>query len=88
MPRRSFSDGPRRRRPQPHQVLGLSSREADAVRVIEVAQMLLHQWRQIPLAEPGGSDGRAGEARERIRQIIAAREKMLERIHARGPGRR
>jgi hypothetical protein len=80
-------------------VLGLSSREDDAVRVIEVAQMLLHQWRRIPLAGPSGragpsdlarstkQDRRTNLARSKIRQIIAARDAMLERIHARGLGR-
>lgn len=86
MPHRSFPTG-RRRRPKPHEVLGLSARERDPVRVIEVAQTLLHQWRRIPHADPGGNAGCEAEARSRIRQIIAAREAMLERIHARRPGR-
>lgn len=86
MPHRSRPDGPRRRQPQPHEVLGLSCRESDPVRVIEVAQILLQQWRQIPLASPCGSGDRAGEARMRIQQIVAARQAMLAQIHARWRG--
>lgn len=81
--------------PQPHEVLGLPSCEDDAVRVIEVAHTLLTQWRRFPLAGPSGRAGPPAGARStvearsanlahcRIRQIIAAREAMLERIHAR-----
>ena len=87
MPYRSFPSGPRRRRPRPHEVLGLSSREHDAVKVIEVAQTLLAQWRRIPLDGSSGQSGPTGEARSRILQIIAAREAMLKRIHARSLGR-
>lgn len=83
MPHRSRPDHPRGRQPQPHEVLGLSSREDDAVKVIEIAQMMLRRWRRIPLADPGGSAARVGEARNRIRQIVAARQAMLEQIHAR-----
>ena len=78
----------------------MSSREDDAVRVIEVAHTLLSHWRRIPLAGPSGRAGspdlarsskkdvrtkrdrRTNLARCRIRQIIAARDAMLERIHA------
>ena len=87
MPHRSRPDGSRRRQPQPHEVLGLSPRESDPVRVIEVAQILLHQWRRIPLASPCGGADRVGEARTRIRQIVAARQAMLAQIHARWRGR-
>ena len=86
MPRRSRPEEPRRRQPQPHEVLGLSSREDDAVKVIEIAQMMLRCWRRIPLADPGGSAARVGEARNRIRRIVAARQAMLEQIHARRRG--
>ena len=87
MPRRSRPDDPRGRRPEPHQVLGLSSREEDAVKVIEIAQMMLRRWRRIPLVGPGGGAARVTEARNRIRQIVAARQAMLEQIHARLRGR-
>ena len=51
---------------------------------IEVAHLLLRRWRRVPLAETAAKTaGVAGEARTRIRQIIAAREAMLVRIHAR-----
>lgn len=84
MPHRSQTRDPRRRRQQPHEVLGLSPRESDAVKVIEVAHLLLRRWRRVPLAETAAKTaGVAGEARTRIRQIIAAREAMLVRIHAR-----
>lgn len=95
MSHRSRPASPSRRRPPPHEVLGLSSREDDAVRVIEVAHMLLTQWRRIPLACPSARAGPPDPARStvearstnlahtKIRQIIAAREAMLERIHAR-----
>ncbi len=86
MPRRSCLDEPRVHQRQPHEVLGLSSREDDAVKVIEVAQMMLRRWRRIPVADPGGSAARVGEASNRIRQIVAARQAMLERIHARRRG--
>lgn len=70
--------------PQPHEVLGLSPREDDAVKVIEVAQVLLRRWRRVPLAlEGGGFPHRVGEARNRIREIVAAREAMLKRIQSR-----
>jgi hypothetical protein len=64
-------------------VLGLSSREEDAVKVIEIAHLLLRRWRRIPLADPCGNAARATEARNRIRQIVTARQAMLEQIHAR-----
>ncbi len=87
MPRRSRPDDPRGRRPQPHEVLGLSSREDDAVKVIEIAHLMLRRWRRIPLADPGGNAARVTEARNLIRQIVAARQAMLEQIHARLRGR-
>ncbi len=86
MPRRSRPEEPRRRQPQPHEVLGLSSREDDAVKVIEIAQMMLRRWRRIPLVDPGGGAARVGEVRNRIRQIVAARQAMLEQIHDRRRG--
>jgi len=86
MPHHSRPDDPRDREPQPHEVLGLSAREDDAVKVIEIAQMLLRYLRRIPLAHPGESAARVGAARNRIRRIVAARQAMLERIHARRRG--
>lgn len=70
--------------PQPHKILGLSPREDDAVKVIEVAQLMLRRWRRVPLAREGAEfPHRVGEARNRIREIVAARQAMLDRIHAR-----
>ncbi len=88
MPRRSRSEALARTVREPHEVLGLSPCETDAVKVIEVAQMLLGRWRRVPLEEPAAERERcAREARNRIRQIVAAREAMLERIHAGRRGR-
>jgi len=87
MTHRLFPDDPRRRHVEPHEVLGLSAREDDAVKVIEIARRMLRRWRRIPLAEPDESDGRGDEARKRIREIVAARQAMLEMIHARWRGR-
>lgn len=86
MPRRPRPEAPRRRGPQPHEVLGLPSCEDDAVKVIEAAQLLLRRWRRVPLAGSAEREGRAEEAAIQIRRIIAARESMLERIHARCRG--
>lgn len=87
MPRRSRPEPVASRPRQPHEVLGLSPREEDAVRVIEVSQVMLRRWRRAPL----GLDDlpRAaidGDARNRIREIIAARRAMLDRIYARWRG--
>jgi hypothetical protein len=69
--------------PNPHKILGLSPREDDPVKVIEVAQLMLRRWRRVPLAPEGVAfPHRVGEARNRIREIIAARQAMLERIRA------
>lgn len=98
MPRRTSPDGPPRHShpPQPvrqtipaHKILGLSSREEDAVRVIEVASVLLSQWRRTTLGRESLAEGHpvfASQAAIRIRAIEAAREAMLERIHARLTG--
>jgi hypothetical protein len=68
----------------PHEVLGLSPREEDAVRVIEVSQLMLRRWRRAPL----GIDDVPlvkidGDVRNRIKEIVAARQAMLEKIYAR-----
>ena len=84
MPHRSRPDARAGRELEPHEVLGLSPREEDAVRVIEVAHLLLRQWRRLPLADPARQhDREAAEARERIRQIVAARQAMLDKIRIR-----
>lgn len=81
MPQRSTSQPPTL--PKPHKILGLSPREDDPVKVIEVAQLMLRRWRRVPLAPEGAAfPHRVGEARNRIREIIAARQAMLERIRA------
>jgi hypothetical protein len=75
--------GAARLRP-PHEVLGLSPREEDAVRVIEVSQLMLRRWRRAPL----GIDDVPlvkidGDVRNRIKEIVAARQAMLEQICSR-----
>jgi hypothetical protein len=75
--------GAARLRP-PHEVLGLSPREEDAVRVIEVSQLLLRRWRRAPL----GIDDlppvkTTDDVRNRIKEIVAARQAMLEQICSR-----
>lgn len=88
MPPRSLAalgsaEGAARLRP-PHEVLGLSPREDDAVRVIEVSQLMLRRWRRAPLGvdevPPVEIDG---DVRNRIKEIVAARQAMLEKIYAR-----
>ena len=75
--------GAARLRP-PHEVLGLSPREEDAVRVIEVSQLMLRRWRRAPLGiddlPPVKTDG---DLRNRIKEIVAARQAMLEQICSR-----
>ncbi|MEI6240625.1 MAG: hypothetical protein WCR51_09555 [Planctomycetia bacterium] len=84
MPRRSTPDSRRMPIPQAHEILGLSPREDDAVKVIEIAQVLLRRWRRVPMAaEEAGFPHRAGQARNRIRKIVAARQAILESINAR-----
>lgn len=77
------AEGAARLRP-PHKVLGLSPHEEDAVRVIEVSRLMLRRWRRAPL----GIDDVPlvkidGEVRNRIKEIVAARQAMLEKIYAR-----
>lgn len=69
---------------RPHEVLGLSKGEVDAVRVIEVAHLLLRRWRMVRsgVEVPGPAPASPAEVTNRIRQIVAAREAMLQRIHA------
>jgi hypothetical protein len=87
MPRRSRPEPVASRPRQPHEVLGLSPREEDAVRVIEVSQMMLRRWRRAPLGLDDVPRIRIdGDARNRIQEIIAARQAMLERIYARWRG--
>ncbi len=79
----SSATGAARLRP-PHEVLGLSPREEDAVRVIEVSQLMLRRWRRAPL----GIDDVPlvkidGDVRNRIKEIVAARQAMLEQICSR-----
>lgn len=84
MAHRFDPESQRRLEPQPHEILGLSPREDDAVKVIEVAQTLLRRWRRMPLAaEQSEFSHPAWEARNRIREIVAAREAMLQRIQSR-----
>ena len=75
--------GAARLRP-PHEVLGLSPREEDAVRVIEVSRLMLRPWRRAPLGiddlPPVKIDG---DVRNRIKEIVAARQAMLEQICSR-----
>lgn len=84
MAHRSRPDKPAKTLPPAHKILGLSPREDDAVKVIEVAQVLLRRWRRVPLAPEGEQVARCvSEARNRIREIVAAREAMLLRIQSR-----
>ena len=87
MPRRAHAEPVASRPRLPHEVLGLSPREEDAVRVIEVSQVMLRRWRRAPL----GLDDMPrvnidSDARNRIQEIIAARQAMLERICAQWRG--
>lgn len=68
----------------PHEVLGLPACEEDAVRVIEVSQLLLRRWRRVSTGAsvPGPVPASAVEVSNRIRQILEARQAMLEGIHA------
>jgi len=83
MPRRSRPLAPHPKA-APHKVLGLAAREEDAVRVIEVAHLMLRRWRRVSSGEglPGPGPASEAEATNRIRQILAARQAMLERIHS------
>jgi len=75
--------GAARLRP-PHEVLGLSPREEDAVRVIEVSRLMLRPWRRAPLGIDDLSPVKiAGDVRNRIKEIVAARQAMLEQICSR-----
>jgi len=75
--------GAARLRP-PHEVLGLSPREEDAVRVIEVSQLMLRRWRRAPLGIDDLPPVKiAGDVRNRIKEIVAARQAMLEQICSR-----
>lgn len=67
----------------PHEVLGLPACEEDAVRVIEVSQILLRRWRRVStgVSVPGPTPASDTEVSNRIRQILEARQAMLERIH-------
>jgi hypothetical protein len=68
----------------PHEVLGLSPREEDAVRVIEVSRLMLRPWRRAPLGIDDLSSVKiAGDVRNRIKEIVAARQAMLEQICSR-----
>jgi hypothetical protein len=75
--------GAARLRP-PHEVLGLSPREEDAVRVIEVSRLMLRPWRRAPLGIDDLPPVKiAGDVRNRIKEIVAARQAMLEQICSR-----
>ena len=75
--------GAARLRP-PHEVLGLSPREEDAVRVIEVSQLMLRRWRRAPLGIDDVPPVKiSGDVRNRIKEIVAARQAMLEQICSR-----
>ena len=75
--------GAARLRP-PHEVLGLSPREEDAVRVIEVSQLMLRRWRRAPLGIDDLPPVKfTGDVRNRIKEIVAARQAMLEQICSR-----
>jgi hypothetical protein len=68
----------------PHEVLGLSPREEDAVRVIEVSQLMLRRWRRAPLGIDDLPPAKTtGDVRNRIKEIVAARQAMLEQICSR-----
>ena len=68
----------------PHEVLGLSPREEDAVRVIEVSQLMLRRWRRAPLGIDDLPPVKiSGDVRNRIKEIVAARQAMLEQICSR-----
>jgi len=77
--------GAARLRP-PHEVLGLSPREEDAVRVIEVSRLMLRRWRRAPLGIDGVPPVKIdGDVRNRIKEIVAARQAMLKQICADWP---
>lgn len=58
----------------PHRVLRVSRHETDPVRIILAAQIQLRRWR---LADSGTTPC---VARQRIRQIVAARDELIGRV--------
>jgi len=66
-------------RSEPHRVLRISRHEKDPVRIILAAQIQLRRWRrQESLAEQAVSQAASqAKTRQRIKQIIAARESLL-----------
>ena len=63
--------------PNPHRVLQISRHETDTLRIILAAQIQLRRWRR---GEPGHT---SFKSLERIRQIVAARDSLLEGAVAR-----
>ena len=74
-------------RPEPHRVLRISRHEKDPVQIILAAQIQLRRWRrQDSLAEQAASQAASqaksqaasqSKTRQRIKEIIAARESLL-----------
>lgn len=70
-------------RSEPHRVLRISRHEKDPVQIILAAQIQLRRWRrQDSLAEQAASQAKSQAAsqsktRQRIKEIIAARESLL-----------
>ena len=70
--------------PPPYALLRVSPRERDPVRVILAAQIQLRQWRSLDCCELSGQGVPWRlEPRQRILEIVAARDAMLQRIRGR-----
>ncbi|MCX7412702.1 MAG: hypothetical protein NTW36_04575 [Planctomycetia bacterium] len=70
--------------PPPYKLLRVSPRESDSVRVILAAQIQLRRWRSLACCELSGQGvSWRLEPRQRIHEIVAARDAMLLRIRGR-----
>ena len=70
--------------PPPYALLRVSPGERDPVRVILAAQIQLRRWRSLACCETPGADVTWRlEPRQRILDIVAARDAMLLRIRGR-----
>lgn len=70
--------------PPPYKLLQVSPRESDPVRVILAAQIQLRRWRSLACCELSGQGVTWRlEPRQRILEIVAARDAMLQRIRGR-----